>query len=305
MTKHNLIETLYRKYFIDLGDYRKTVFLAGVGRSGTTWVGDLINYRNQYRMMFEPFHSEKISQLNHFKYHQYLRAEDRDEKYIRPIETILSGRIRHEWIDKHNRRMISQRRIVKDVRTNLLIYWVKRNFPEIPVILLLRHPCAVANSRLKLGWESRTEVYLSQEELMADYLAPYRSLIEKTEDAFDKHILVWCIQNFVPLNQFRKGEILILYYEYLCVQPEFELKRLFAFLGESYSARAMDAFDVPSALSQKESAVVLGKDRVASWQKEINPMRIQRTLQILSEFGLHHVYGKDPMPQIDSLETLQ
>ena len=35
------------------GDLGRTVFLAGTARSGTTWLSELINHRNDYRYIFE------------------------------------------------------------------------------------------------------------------------------------------------------------------------------------------------------------------------------------------------------------
>jgi hypothetical protein len=42
-------------------DFRNTIFLAGTGRSGTTWLSNIINYKNEYRYMFEPFQSKKVN----------------------------------------------------------------------------------------------------------------------------------------------------------------------------------------------------------------------------------------------------
>ncbi len=49
-----------KKPLIDFNDYRQTVFVSGVGRSGTTWVANIINYANDYRFMFEPFHPQRV-----------------------------------------------------------------------------------------------------------------------------------------------------------------------------------------------------------------------------------------------------
>ena len=49
------------------GDPGKTVFLAGTGRSGTTWLAGLINHDQSYRDVFEPFHPGKVEALGGFK----------------------------------------------------------------------------------------------------------------------------------------------------------------------------------------------------------------------------------------------
>ena len=37
---------------IDIGNYKKTIFIAGSGRSGTTWLMELINRNNEYRLEY-------------------------------------------------------------------------------------------------------------------------------------------------------------------------------------------------------------------------------------------------------------
>ena len=59
-----------RGSWLDLGDWRRTVLLAGTGRSGTTWVEKVINHRNRFRVMFEPFHQKKVASISHWSYRQ-------------------------------------------------------------------------------------------------------------------------------------------------------------------------------------------------------------------------------------------
>ena len=99
---------------IDLGDRRRTILLAGVARSGSTWVANIINYKNDYRLMFEPFHSRYVDIMKDFSWRQYLRVDNKDEKFLKPVEAILSGNVRNKWIDKFNRKQITKKRIIKE-----------------------------------------------------------------------------------------------------------------------------------------------------------------------------------------------
>lgn len=144
---------------VDLGDYRQTVFLTGTGRSGTTLLANVLNHDKSYRVMFEPFSPVHVGLLKQWHYKQYLRADNREEKFLGPARRILSGKIRHGWIDKLNRKIVARKRIIKDIRTQYMLPWIKHNFPEIPIVMLLRHPCAVANSRLRLGWSRSSTTF--------------------------------------------------------------------------------------------------------------------------------------------------
>ena len=65
-----------RSFFVDLStDYRDTILLAGSGRSGTTWVSDIMNYDNEYRYIFEPFHPRKVDFSKEFGHRKYMHPE--------------------------------------------------------------------------------------------------------------------------------------------------------------------------------------------------------------------------------------
>ena len=151
------VSDLAPRFFFDLARYDQTVFLAGTGRSGTTWLEDLINFDGSYRVMFEPFHTRRTDVLREWNYRQYLRPTNLDEKFVHPATQILSGKVRSKWIDQFRCRPIVTRRLIKDIRANLILKWIKHNFPEIRIVLLLRHPCAVASSKLQQDWETHLE----------------------------------------------------------------------------------------------------------------------------------------------------
>ena len=294
-----------KKLIIDLGDYRKTVLLVGTGRSGTTWLQELINSRNDFRFMFEPFHPMKNDLLKGWNYMQYLRCDERSDKYLKPATAILSGKIRHKWADQFNRRIFSQKRLIKDIHSHFFLKWIKHNFPEIPIIFLLRHPCAVANSQIQLKWDTYLDELLSQDELMRDFLNPFRREIEKSKDVFEKHIFMWCIENYVPLKQFREGEILLTFYENLCSDPQQEIERILPFIGESYSPDFLGTTESPSVVARGHSAIILGADLLTSWRNNISNEQVKRAVEICSIFGLQVIYDESDMPLLSEQDVLK
>jgi hypothetical protein len=284
---------------IDFGDYRQTVLLAGVARSGTTWVANIINYKNKYRLMFEPFHSKYVELMKDFRWRQYLRLDNKEEKFLKPVEAILSGNIRNKWIDKFNRKQITKKRIIKEVRNNLLLKWMKINFPEVPFILLLRHPCAVALSRIKLKWGTELEHHFEQEQLMEDFFNPFKTEIEQAETDFEKQIFQWCVENYVPLKQFSEGQIHLAFYENFCVKPEQEVSRLFGFLNQPYDDRIFKSMLRPSNEAFKDSAIRTGGHVIEGYKNHLSTEQIKRAIEILSLFGLDKIYGEEPMPLVN------
>jgi len=153
------------------------VIVAGTGRGGTTWIADIVNFRNHFRVMFEPFNCREVSLVHDFSLRQYIRPDDPAPQFLEAVRRVLSGRVRGTWIDRYNRKMLSSKRLIKDIRISLFLKWVKKNFPKTCIILVLRHPCAVADSRLRAGWQPHLTSFLEQPQLMEEFLGPFESLL--------------------------------------------------------------------------------------------------------------------------------
>ena len=289
------LDRLLGGLYVDLGkgDHRVSVVLAGTGRSGTTWLSDVVNHRGVYRYVFEPFHPGKVEAFAHFRPRQYLRPEDRREEFLGPARRVLTGGLRDPWIDRFHRGFLPRRRLIKDIRANLLLGWIKANFPGMPIILLLRHPCAVVASRLALGWKDNLFETMEQEDLVEDFLLPMETRIRAASDGFERHLFLWCIDNYVPLRQFGLGEIHLVFYENLLAHPKEELRRLFASLGEDFDDRAYRNLERPSPLSRNEAPE---NPSVDGWRRQVTGRRLEGAVEILSVFGLDRVYGEGAMP---------
>lgn len=295
----NIYAKKLNRFCIDLGNYKNTILIAGIGRSGTTWLEEIVNYNNSYRIMFEPFRNVKVDILRKWNYHQYIRTDDNQEKYLIPASKILNGNLRNRWVDHSNKKIITNKRIVKAIRANLFLKWIRKNFPEIPIIYIIRHPCAVANSKIMLGWEEDIKNYLLQKDLMEDFLEPFKDHTVKVSDLFEIKILIWCIENYVVFKQFKKGDILVVFYESLCLNAQREINRIFTFLGEKIPDNIDNIISKPSALSRSFSAINNGTNLINSWKRYITEKQIRRSLEITRIFGLDKIYGSSEIPLIN------
>ena len=279
---------------VDLGkgDHKHSVFLAGSGRSGTTWLSEIINHRGTYRYVFEPFNPAKVSEFGHFESKQYLSPDDGRAEFLGPARLALTGALRDPWTDRFNATLVARRRLIKDIRANLLLAWMRANFPGMPIVLLLRHPCAVVASRLALGWKDNLEETMEQERLVDDFLLPMEADIRAARDDFERHLFLWCIDNYVPLKQLGRGELHLTFYEDLLANPEEELRSLFGFLGDDPDDRVYARLARPSPLSRKDAPV----PSVDGWRARVSASQLERTGEILSLFGLDGVYAEGPMP---------
>jgi hypothetical protein len=293
-------EIASRFYLNPEADSQKSILIAGTARSGTTWLGDLIASQIPSRILFEPFNPDLVLEYRKFNYFQYMRPGMENPEFHAFARKVFTGEIRNRWIDRQNERIRSEYRVIKEIRINLALKWLHDNFPEVPILFLMRHPCAVVASRMELNWATDRDIepFLSQPDLVEDHLAPYMEIIKHANTDEEKHAVIWCVSNLVPLRQFQPNEIRIVYYEHLCTRPEIELPAVFASIGQSYRDTEHNAVNRPSQTALASSAVVDGTDKISAWRKKLNDKQIENILQIVKAFGLDYLYGDSLLPHL-------
>lgn len=302
------LNVLRGQLFVDTSAHHQdSVLICAIQRSGTTWFGDVINYDNEYRSMYEPFHNRYVPEVKAFKTWQYLRPDDDSPEYLEPAKAIFEGRIRNKWISAYNKRFFAHRRLIKDVRSLMMIGWIRAHFPDMPVILLLRHPLAVLNSLLRLHWHRNAkELILAQPQLMEDHLEPFRAEIEAVSGDVDNHLLAWCANYYVALRQLSGQRVFVAFYERFLAEPRTEIARLFAFLDRPFDDRVFKRMAVPSVQARvarhgDSSAIVTGGNVLDEWRKHITPEQTGRAVALLERFGLDAIYGPETMPRVTDL----
>jgi len=298
---------LYRRAIQEVGSrfyvnpdssLRKSILVAGTARSGTTWLADLIASQITCRIMFEPFNPELVSEYRGFHYFHYMRPERKEKDLYTFARKVFTGEIRNRWIDRQNENIFPKYRLIKEIRANLLLKWLHVHFPDVPIIFLMRHPCAVVLSRMQLGWATDRDIepFLSQPELVADHLGGHLDLIRNAKTAEEKHAIIWSVSNLVPLKQFMPDELKIVYYENLCVQPDIEFPAIFKSVGHGYDYSLVERLNQPSQTTKVTSAVVTGSNKISQWKSGLSPLQIERILRVVQAFGLDYLYDDSLLP---------
>jgi len=291
------LSAIQHSFYLDVNpDHRATVLLAGSGRSGTTWLADVVNHDNTYRYIGEPFYREHVKAVKYFARLQYISPDDDGSEYFEAVRTVLEGRIRSPWADNSNRRFIARKRLIKDDRCTLMLAWMIRRFAGMPVVFIRRHPLAVAYSRLRSNWRVRKpDVYLDQPTLMADHLEPFRDLMTSHRSELEGHVVDWCIENLVPQKQLQPQDACFVDYETLVADRASEFKRIFTYIGKPFDSRSIERS------KRLSKTTFLGRDgakRKASrdmrpWHEALSGGEIRGAMEIVKRFGLDHLYKDD------------
>jgi hypothetical protein len=296
-----LISLAYSRLYRDNNrDISRSILVAGAARSGTTWLADIIASQIPSRIMFEPFHPKLVCQYQGFNYYQYMRPEVENLELYHYVYKIFSGDIRDPWIDKHVGHIYPKKRVIKAVRINLMAKWLNNKFPNVPQVFVIRHPCAVVLSRMQLNWGTDTDIepLLSQPNLVEDFLSNKIEIFERANTDEEKHAIIWCISNLIPLRQFQPGTLNITFYENMCTQPEIEIPYMFKSIGIEYRESIYKQVIKPSTTSMATSAVLTGENKISNWKKKLSTTQIDNTLKIVENFGLDHIYGSSVVPLI-------
>jgi hypothetical protein len=266
--------------------------IAGGARSGTTWLAELVASRTSGRLVFEPFQSEIVPAFEGFHYLQYMRPDDEDARLLEFSRQVFSGCIRDPWVDKYVEVIRPRTRVVKEIRANLMLRWLNLHFLSLPLVFIIRHPCAVVASRLALGWpwERDLESMLAQDRLRDDFLSARTAAIEAARSPAAKHALIWCLTHLVPLSQFPPEELGVVFYEDLCVEPGRTLGRVFERIGHP-EAGAGAATGRASMTARAGGAAAIDR-----WRNELSKGQIEEVRSVVDAFALDHLYADGDRP---------
>jgi hypothetical protein len=300
-----ILKTIFKKahYLIYPFNYKKTIWLIGSGRSGTTWISSIINYTDSYRELFEPFHTS-IPEMRFFGFKQHLFLEKKDKMVFRVFSRqILKGKFYNRSVEGstssnqlHNNNFL----IVKDIFANLLAYTICSNNNKIKPVLIIRNPFHVAFSireREQWDWMKDPKDFLLQESLFKKYLKPFESLIIEISASgsyLEKQILIWSIINYIPLLQFNQDNLLVTFYEDWLLNPTQEQKRVYEYLDIS-SKHINDISDSEKVKKASKTSTKKEFNNLTLTNKLL-PHEITSGIYILKKFGLDKLYNEFSIP---------
>ncbi len=274
-------------------NYRNSILLSSLGRSGSTLVSNIINYKNDYRIIFEPFKHDKVKLAAQFIYPTYVDPSNESENLLIPLHNILTGKVRNSWTDKYNKKIITSNRLIKDIYTNLLLGWIKKHYPEIPIILLVRNPFAAIESWMRSGWGfmGQKKRIFEQRSLLEPLLP--KNIFYNYEEATSpliNHFYNWCINYYLPLKVFCNNEIFITYYENYIEHPAEEIENLFSYLNKPFNVKALEQLKEFSYTTRKDSPLRKGENILLAWKKKYSEKEMNACINVLSQFGFENMY---------------
>lgn len=229
------------------------IIVGGFGRSGTTWLSDIISKSLGGMILFEPFHplvcrharqviySSDARHKTHIlqTWREVTDQECRNRWLLRnhlrsPIETVPQTYIDAIW---------QQSPILgyKTIRTNHLSAVAYDILDSVGLIYIIRHPLAVLASIInrprfweEFGWSWHYDQFLRT---LRDSQTPdvkrWEQEIPTLNTQNQKIIFMWTISQEISLREVRKVEGYIVRYEDVYLYPFAETQKILAYLGHS------------------------------------------------------------------------
>ena len=276
--------------FKDRPSSRDAILIVGSGRSGTTWLHDVLSTASQTQPIFEPLsptHHPTIRRITGWDHkngrgtNYYLRKDANNLEWHHLLEEILTGRFRNYWTDYKRSSYFPRRYLIKFVRANLLLGYLYHNF-QPKIIFMLRHPCAVIESRMRVGFPAEPSYLLKQKALVEDYLAECADDIASVQpDTLEAHAICWAVENSIAIKQLETIPHIFVYYEDLFMNPATELDRIMNWLGlvEPDLIHSID-FSQRSRMSDSNNSMVdIMQRRLGAWRSKLNGSDIATILK--------------------------
>ncbi len=254
-------------------------------------------------MLFEPLnlnHNPKALQQG-FKWRTYINSTTIDKNANEFFTNLLKGKNLNTWITRKIpffKLFDIQYFIFKFVRANMLLGWLTNNFPLKKPVLILRHPCAVISSQVRLIEYSKVKNPYIAENLYKDY--PNLKKNFPNYNNYEEILTArWCQENYVPLIC-NKSSFVLVSYENLLLNPEIEIKKIFDELNIEIPTNIYKNISLPSKqtrrkINHKNKHIIL-----SDWKTRLNTTQKTNILNVVKDFGMEF-YTEELEPDYERL----
>ena len=279
-----------KKIITQLYNMEDTICLTSSPRSGSTWLAERLVEIGKLDWIDEPLRISggKTDPL----YIQGLRArsyltdsdEHRSDTVRKIIATALAGRLGYLKLNPSIRRRL----LLKFVRFNRLLPWAAREFNLNQNILLVRHPCAVVASQLRM--HNKKSVWANVKYPAPDIPNYLKDKVNSLSNGEIHRTLAinWAVDQRIPIYDDRPESALLVFYEDLILNEVNELKRICDFSRLTFKQKR----DKASATAAPDFAK---NKQIEKWKDQLSLEVIDDIIQTVHDLGVD-IYSSSSEP---------
>ena len=216
----------------------KAVFILGLGRSGTTWISDIISKYSGGLILFEPLHPQIYSDVNTTIYRESVLSA----ALVKHLDAVLSKQLKRDWLlrnhlpstidqvdPKYVESIWEHSEIIglKSIRLNTSFDSLVEHY-SARVVYFIRHPLAViASIRNRphfwedLGWSQHWRLFNNHIRGLK-----FQKLSADCNTRIEQLAFVWGYLNLRALKQLHQINSQPIFYEDLYTHPFDQVKNL-------------------------------------------------------------------------------
>ena len=273
------------------------IFVTGIHRSGSTFLGKIISHHSKVKYIHEPFNLEfpKVKKPITYWYH-YIDSNTPKVRQIEFIEYINSfykldiksiqlnyarSRSLKQYL-KTTLELASRYRkkipLIKDPIALMSTEWIYQNFhPKI--IVSIRHPAAFIASIKVKNWEFDFKNLQLQGEFVETKLNKYKNQIDKyvetPPDIIEQGILIWnIVHDIIYEYQKKYKEWYFIKNEDISLNPLLEYEKIFKFLELDLNEKIRKEIIDSTTSSRPGKLKRNSKENIKSWKKRLTEEEI-------------------------------
>jgi LPS sulfotransferase NodH len=275
---------------------RPPILVLGAGRSGTTWLAEMLARAPGVLPYMEPCNPDLNlrGRSSDAYWTPYLRPGADAAYFERHLDAAFGGRLHRSrrWSGPSwQYRLTGRGRVlVKEVAAVMLSGWtVKRYGPA--VVFVHRHPCAVAASEVRRGRASGGDAsgLLSDPLLAEDHLGRFETVLQESRSPLGVAAVYWAARNSVALAGLRDyAPLVIVSYERLAADPLAGFRTLYRQLGLAWTRSARDAVRTAST-SETPGDYSTGRvsaEMVDRWRSQLTQAEADEVRRAVEPFKL-------------------
>ena len=272
----------------------KAIFITGHGRSGTTWIGNTFSQAPGVLYYNEPCNPDAVRGGNYSDWFRYVRPDENDSFFESCLESSFKGLItyRSNWLKQrpYRRLLPGYRVVIKEVASLMSLEWVYKSY-QPKVLVVVRHPCAVALSEINKGTPVERPIMemLRQTDLLEDHLKPYISIMKSAKRPYEIYGAVWGARNRVIANLIpHYPEWKVIFYEDLCKNPLVCFYELFDHFNLNWGSKVkkfINRTTTEEELGTYSVSKVTDK-QINKWKKEMSRSEIEQVRSFVEPFNL-------------------
>jgi len=275
---------------------QKPIFITGIHRSGTSWIGDIISLADNVMYWREPFNPSVVKSM--CQQYLYLSSAMENQFYDNFTKKIFEGKYTgslfdytkpSQWFGVRDRR-----HLIKDPTAAFMLEWIMNRY-DLNVVVVARHPAGFISSILKLNWDFDFNWFLNQEQLMTSYLDPFKSIINKYNYKgmdVEKGAVLWSVIYYVLEKISLSHEVTWVMYEDICARPQEEFKRLLNAVNLEWNSKIERKLykSVTSTVTFANN-ITSGLDRDAAkmgeiWKERMTSKEIKMIDALVTQFNI-------------------